>query len=1233
MGIKTRFSSMGGDATGGGEPRPTISDAWSYTTRTNEAGKEVRTLYFYNNAIGGNVVKVPYGYTELQDYYYSTNNAYSSLPFYDHNTLISVDLKNVPFKNNSMLHAFNNCRNLTSVNGINKNVTNMSHTFYYCSNLNQNIQIPSSVKIMYNTFGCCYNLNQNIQIPSSVTSMTDTFYDCNNLNQNIQIPNSVTSMFGTFNYCSNLNQNIQIPNSVTSMTNTFYSCSNLNQNIQIPSSVKTMYCTFKYCENLNQNIQIPYSVTDMSSTFWFCHNLNQNIQIPNSVTNMSHTFYYCRNLNQNIQIPNSVTDMSWTFYNCYNLGSYHKTINILSEEVSDATNAFYHTSYYNISNQLTIVFPLRYINNVNTVTRNSLVSAGYAVGAGTGVTAANATEYRNLKCFDWIAGDWNTYSGNGTHWLLTKWNGALTTHFNNGVVPIDLTFPNRLTSYATFPTVINISTYTGNTVINSIKVTKDVPWVSDRTGWYKNSKSRGGAFKGCTGLTHANVYINDSVLGMHETFMSCTNLRTADVHLSNVGTSTFAFFYHCDFLVNAYSSDKQSTLITEGLVKPEHIASNLNVASVHIPSTVTNVQSMYGNCQSLDTVLLDGEGITSIAYLREGCNSRNENIYIKSPLVTVITNWHRGYNASYRRNYYIPYMYANGTYTATHATLYAQTLMRNNATTNFYMYDISPYNSVADYVVSVNSTADITYLNTYRGLNHNAVAVTKSPFTNDVAMTNTTYTLNATLTSVDCQHIPFATTPAHAFRNCLNITHIDNLNIPDSVAANCLSVFENCASMLDNPFNTPAVTTQAAYMYKGCTNLGRTAPVSIVFGRNVVNFRQTFNGCSNFQGNIYFMCPTGSTSANKWNRTFTGYNASRSKYLWCYFTYSNGVNTATYNLLKGTALYNNNSTSNFYIRNIGTQPLTNNYNFAYNKSYSAIMFIGSCEGSTLVIPSQLEVGGSYADSTPTVMTVTTLCNCFKETGFNRPVQIPSSVTNMYSTFDNCHRLNQNIKIPSSVTTMMYTFYNCQNFNQNIQIPNSVTSMSGTFDFCHNLNQNIQIPNSVTSMSSTFSDCSNLNQNIQIPSSVTNMFRTFSYCRNLNQNIQIPNSVTDMSWTFSSCYKFNQNIQIPNSVTNMYSTFASCHNLNQNIQIPNSVTNMYSTFYDCTNLSSRIYILSQNITSAVSCFYSTSLPKDVYIPYTYDNGEYTKTYNSFNSAGYFGGINGVTMHNLNEDLNV
>ena len=168
-----------------------------------------------------------------------------------------------------------------------------------------------------------------------------------------------------------------------------------------------------------------------------------------------------------------------------------------------------------------------------------------------------------------------------------------------------------------------------------------------------------------------------------------------------------------------------------------------------------------------------------------------------------------------------------------------------------------------------------------------------------------------------------------------------------------------------------------------------------------------------------------------------------------------------------------------------------------------------------------------------------------------------------------------------------------------------------------------------SMCNAFYNCQNLTSVNGINKNVTNMANTFSNCYNLNQNIQIPNSVTNMYSTFSSCQNLNQNIQIPSSVTSMSDTFSSCQNLNQNIQIPNSVTNMSYTFSYCYNLSSRINILSQNIVNAVNCFYSTSLPKDVYIPYTYDNGEYTKTYNSFNSAGYFGGINGVTMHDLNE----
>ena len=84
------------------------------------------------------------------------------------------------------------------------------------------------------------------------------------------------------------------------------------------------------------------------------------------------------------------------------------------------------------------------------------------------------------------------------------------------------------------------------------------------------------------------------------------------------------------------------------------------------------------------------------------------------------------------------------------------------------------------------------------------------------------------------------------------------------------------------------------------------------------------------------------------------------------------------------------------------------------------------------------------------------------------------------------------------------------------------------------------------------------------------------------------------------------------------------------EIPNSVTNMYYTFYGCINLSSNIYILSKNVTNCNSLFRGTEQSKNVYIPFTYENGQYTKTYNAFNNAGYFNGIiNGVTIKNLNE----
>ena len=49
-----------------------------------------------------------------------------------------------------------------------------------------------------------------------------------------------------------------------------------------------------------------------------------------------------------------------------------------------------------------------------------------------------------------------------------------------------------------------------------------------------------------------------------------------------------------------------------------------------------------------------------------------------------------------------------------------------------------------------------------------------------------------------------------------------------------------------------------------------------------------------------------------------------------------------------------------------------------------------------------------------------------------------------------------------------------------------------------------------------------------------------------------------------------------------------------------------------------------------CFNSTTLTKNIYIPFAYENSEYTPTYNSFIAAGYdeLGTQHGVYLKDIN-----
>jgi hypothetical protein len=63
------------------------------------------------------------------------------------------------------------------------------------------------------------------------------------------------------------------------------------------------------------------------------------------------------------------------------------------------------------------------------------------------------------------------------------------------------------------------------------------------------------------------------------------------------------------------------------------------------------------------------------------------------------------------------------------------------------------------------------------------------------------------------------------------------------------------------------------------------------------------------------------------------------------------------------------------------------------------------------------------------------------------------------------------------------------------------------------------------------------------------------------------------------------------------------------------------------------IHSNRITNAYNCFNETTLRKNVYIPFTYENGVNTETYNAFINAGYDknGTTNGVYLKDINNPI--
>ena len=486
------------------------------------------------------------------------------------------------------------------------------------------------------------------------------------------------------------------------------------------------------------------------------------------------------------------------------------------------------------------------------------------------------------------------------------------------------------------------------------------------------------------------------------------------------------------------------------------------------------------------------------------------------------------------------------------------------------------------------------------------------------------------ITGLFAYHTDWTDIPVQAFVNAWS-------KVPAHLQNNVAGFLDGCTNLSNVPANTlPNFMTNIAYAFRNCKSMTDMPIIT----ENIVDMSNAFYRCSNLV-NANYEIPNSVV-----NMSNAFYECSK------LISPPNMVNATNVVDMSDTFHYCRNMTTPPIIPNSVTN-LSNAFsvcgqlttppiipNSVTNLSYA--FYLCSCMVTPPIIPnSVIDMIGTFQ-----------ACNSMVT-----PPAIPNSVVNMSYAFSSSNKLTSGPTIPNSVINMAYAFTGCNNLTTppNIIGATNLTDISYAFNWCSNLTYTPVFPNNIIKMWGTFTTCANLRTISPLPNNVINLSYAFHNCQNITTPPEIPNSATDLSHIFQQDYNLTRAPFIPNSVTNLVAAFSACNKLSSvsiisdsvinmtstffNAQslttapvIPNHVIDMNSTFQNCTNLTGDIYIKSSQIINAYRCFYCYNgvfKTKNVYIPFTYVNGENTETYNSFIAEGYdtSGTTNGVYLKDI------
>ena len=179
----------------------------------------------------------------------------------------------------SLLSAFQDCENLTTVPTIPDTVVNMSCAFSQCDNLKEVTYLPPNLVDMTSTFWECSSLESVPDIPEGVKTLWAAFHGCKSLKNAPKLPSSVETLYDTFYGCTALETAPAIPENVTDIQGMFYGCTALKTAPVIPMNVTCMLYTFTNCKSLTGEIIINANPSQYNDFFQGVNLNNQGITL------------------------------------------------------------------------------------------------------------------------------------------------------------------------------------------------------------------------------------------------------------------------------------------------------------------------------------------------------------------------------------------------------------------------------------------------------------------------------------------------------------------------------------------------------------------------------------------------------------------------------------------------------------------------------------------------------------------------------------------------------------------------------------------------------------------------------------------------------------------------------------------------------------------------------------------------------------------------------------------